>query len=180
MSEHQPSHESLDAIKATEHLQAPERHEVSQEQIEANKNEQQHKIEEARTKLEHHAEVNAKMAESDKTTTKHHPTRFDKESAYWNTLRSVQMHLSPVSRQFSKVIHNPTIEKASELIGQTVARPSVLMGATTTAALLSIFLYIIARIYGFSLSGSELLLSLIVGAALGLVVEGLSKLVKRH
>lgn len=178
MSEHQPkAPESLNATKAGEHLRAPERHEVTTEQLETGKQEQHEKLQEARAKLEQQPEPQARVGETEAAAPAHHPTRLDKESAYWDTIRSVQRHLSPASRQFSKVIHSPAVERTSEVAGATIARPSVLLGATITAASLGGFLYLTARLNGFSLSGSEFVLSLLVGGILGLIVEGLAKVI---
>ena len=91
---------------------------------------------------------------------------------YTQTLSSLQRRLSPASRSFSKVIHAPIVEKTSEALETTVARPSVLLGTTWTALLLGTIFYLTARHYGYSLSGSELIFSFVVGALLGLVLEG--------
>jgi hypothetical protein len=179
MPEHQPkAPESLDAIKTAEQINTVERHEISPEQLEAQKHEQKEQLEQARAKLDQQPEPQARAGEKESAAPAHHPTRLDKESAYWDTLRSVQRHLTPASRRFSKLIHNPTVERTSEVASVTIARPSVLLGASTTAALLGGFLYITARLNGFSLSGSEFILSLFVGGVLGLIVEGLAKLLK--
>jgi hypothetical protein len=90
---------------------------------------------------------------------------------YVQTLASVQRRLKPASRSFSKVIHAPIVEKASEALEKTVARPSVTFGATWTALLVGGIFYFTARRYGFELSGSEVTLSFIVGAVVGLAIE---------
>ncbi|HVQ43510.1 MAG TPA: hypothetical protein VMT30_00910 [Candidatus Saccharimonadia bacterium] len=99
---------------------------------------------------------------------------------YAQTVASMQRHLRPISRSFSKVIHTPAIETASEALEKTVARPSVLLGATWTALIVGSAFYLIARHYGFALSGSELIFSFIVGAVLGLVLEGLWRGLRRR
>ncbi len=179
MSERQSkAPESLDNIKPAEVLKAPERHEVTAEELETGKHEQKEQLEQARAKLDQQPEPGARAGEQEAAAPAHHPTKLDKESAYWDTLRSVQRHLKPASRQFSKVIHSPAVERTSEVAGATIARPSVLLGATITASLLGGFLYITARLNGFSLSGSEFILSLLVGGVLGLLVEGIANVLK--
>ncbi len=91
---------------------------------------------------------------------------------YAQTLASVQRKLNPISRNFSQVIHTPVVEKTSEALESTVARPSVLLGSTWTALIVGTIFYLTARHYGYTLSGSELLFSFVVGALLGLVLEG--------
>jgi hypothetical protein len=106
--------------------------------------------------------------------------RLDQVFNYHDTLASVQRKLSPASRSFSQVIHAPAIEKASEVMEGTVMRPSLVTGATWTAFLVGLIFYLTARYYGFALSGSEMLAALVGGAILGLILEGLARLVRRR
>jgi len=106
-------------------------------------------------------------------------TFLDHRLNYAQTLASVQRRLKPASRSFSKVIHAPVVEKASEVLETTVARPSVMLGTTWTALIVGTLFYFTARHYGYALSGSELLFSFIVGAVIGLTLEGLWRLLKR-
>lgn len=99
---------------------------------------------------------------------------------YNQTLASLQRHLSPVARAFSHVIHAPAIEKSSEALETTVARPSILNGAIWGAFLVGLIFYITARTYGFPLSGSEMLLALAGGAVTGLALEGIGRLFRRR
>lgn len=105
---------------------------------------------------------------------------LDHHLNYAQTLASVQRKLRPASRSFSKVIHAPLVEKTTEAMEATVARPSVLLGSTWTALIIGTIFYLTARHYGYSLSGSELLFSFIVGALLGLVLEGFWRALKRR
>ena len=108
------------------------------------------------------------------------PHYFSHHLNYAQTLASVQRRLPNLSRKFSQVIHTPIIEKTSEALETTVARPSVLLGSTWTALIVGAIFYLVARHYGYSLSGSELLFSFIVGALFGLVGEGLWLALKRR
>lgn len=99
---------------------------------------------------------------------------------YADTMRSVQQRLKPASRAFSRVIHTPAVEKASEMLEKTVARPSITAGATWTALIVGSIFYFTARHYGYMLSGSEMLFSFVVGALIGLVLEGFWMRLKPH
>lgn len=99
---------------------------------------------------------------------------------YAQTLSSMQRKLGPVSRGFSKVIHAPIIEKTSEALEKTVARPSITAGATWTALIIGSIFYFTARHYGYVLSGSEITLSFVAGAAIGLALEGCWRAVRRR
>ncbi len=133
------------------------------------------KIELARAKIEQQPET-PKPAIAEKERAKaHHPTGLDKKRAYWQTMDAMQRRLKPASRTFSKVIHAPVVEKASDFAGATIFRPSVTLGATTTALVVGAFFYITARHFGFALRGSEFVLFLAVGAIIGLFVELIAK-----
>jgi hypothetical protein len=99
---------------------------------------------------------------------------------YAHTMATLQRQLAPVSRTFSKFIHTPTVEKTSEVLESTIARPSVTLGALWTALIVGGVFYFTARSYGYALSGSEMLFSFIVGAVLGLVLEGIGRALKRR
>ena len=95
------------------------------------------------------------------------------DAAYNETLTSLQNKMTPGDKAFSKVIHNPVVENTSEALENTIMRPSVVMGTTWTAFIVGLIFYLTARYYGFKLSGSEMLLALVGGAALGLLIEGI-------
>lgn len=98
---------------------------------------------------------------------------------YRDTVASLQRRLSPRSRTFSKIIHAPAVEKTAEVLEKTVMRPSVTLGATSTALILGTVFYWTARHYGFRLSGSEMIIALIVGGLLGAAIEWVSSMLRR-
>ncbi|HEY6737017.1 MAG TPA: hypothetical protein VI322_04860 [Candidatus Saccharimonadia bacterium] len=99
---------------------------------------------------------------------------------YQHTLMSLQQHLKPASRAFSRVIHQPAVEAASEALGKTVARPSVINGALWTALIIGTVFYLTARTFGYRLSGSEMLFALLGGAIIGIVAEAVWRAFKRQ
>jgi hypothetical protein len=122
-------------------------------------------------KPEHHPEP-TDQAETAPAEPVHRPLpHLDYKLNYTETMASVQRKLTPVSRTFSKVIHVPAIEKASEALESTVARPSLTAGATWTALIMGSLFYFTARHFGYILSGSEITLSFLVGAIIGLALE---------
>jgi hypothetical protein len=106
--------------------------------------------------------------------------RLDHVLNYRDTMTSIQRKLSPVSRNFSKVIHTPAVENVSEALESTVMRPSIVAGATWSAALVGLVFYVTARVYGWTLSGSEMLAALLAGAVLGLVIEAIARSLRRR
>ena len=134
-------------------------------------------VEAARAKLE--KQPSGEQREPAKEPHKHPLSGLDRKQAYAQTMASIQRNLPTTSRAFSKVIHNPAVEKTSEALGKTVMRPSVTLGATSTGLLVGAFTYWLAKHYGYAISGSTILLSLIVGGLVGVLVEGVAKLFRR-
>ncbi|HSX14348.1 MAG TPA: hypothetical protein VLE72_00340 [Candidatus Saccharimonadales bacterium] len=137
------------------------------------------KVEAARQSLERETKSVDTLKPKEAEPAKKEPTGLDRKAAYADTMATLQRHLPTFSRGFSKVIHNPVIDKTSEVVGSTVLRPSITLGATSTALLVGGFTYFLAKHYGYSLSGSAMLLSLVIGGLIGLLIEGLSKLFRR-
>lgn len=135
------------------------------------------KLEKIREQLEKQPEAPKAKSEKESTPVPF-ANRLDKLVAYGQTLKSLQSHFKPAQRSFSKFIHSPAIDKASEVIGKTVMRPSVTLGASLTALVLGAFFYITAKRYGFALSGSEFIISLLVGSVIGISVELIYHFVK--
>jgi hypothetical protein len=130
---------------------------------------------EAREKIHGHEQAPEPAAheEQEATPAPQHPVPafLNRHLNYAQTLASVQRRLTPVSRGFSHVIHAPIVEKTSDALENTVARPSVTAGATWTALIVGAIFYFTARRYGYALSGSEIELSFIIGAVIGLIIE---------
>ena len=97
-------------------------------------------------------------------------TKDDRAASYQKTMKKMQSELPPASRTFSKVIHNPAVEKASEAIGSTVARPNLII-AGALGAIASVIIYFVARHYGYVLSGSETIILFGCGWVVGAIIE---------
>jgi hypothetical protein len=172
----------------SEHLNQPQgpeqqrqQHELEQtakerlEQLQKPKNveqDQENRVEAAREKIEMHAEEPAPVAEKEQTAPSRPAAFLDPVLNYKQTLKSLQSRLKPAQKRFSQVIHQPTVEKVSDALGKTVMRPSVSHGAVVTAVAVESFFYFTARHYGYVMSGSEVILALLVGGLVGLFLEG--------
>ena len=97
-------------------------------------------------------------------------TKDDINKKYKETMTDMQAKLPKSSRVFSKVIHNPVIEKTSEVVGNTVARPNLII-AGAIGSLASVVIYAIARRYGYELSGFETIGFFILGWTVGAIIE---------
>ena len=68
-----------------------------------------------------------------------------KNEYFAQTMQSTRKQLTQSQRLFSNVVHTKAIERTSEIIGTTVARPSALLGAFSFSAVGSVLIYIISR-----------------------------------
>lgn len=152
-----------------------------QETVEAGKqakHEAQDSLEAIRSSIEKEAEktdalkkAEKKVEEPDKGPTPVVIDRAVKNKAYKKELHRVQSHLPKSQRSFSKFIHAPSVETASEVGGKTVARPSGLLGGGIAAFVGSALLVWTSRHYGFTYNFFVFIALLIAGFVVGLVIE---------
>ena len=152
--------------------------EVAQEKLQDNEADQSHRKREAEQQVAELAKTKEDHQKHETTETKQHDmpkSRTDKEYGFRATMHTVQKDMSSPERQFSKFIHRPIVEKASEVAGKTVARPSGIAGASIAAFVGILMIYGIAKYVGFTLSGSEMPILLAIGFIIGLIGEWLYK-----
>jgi len=104
-------------------------------------------------------------------------SKTEKKAALKKTLAHVQAELPPTERAFSKVIHNPAVEKTSEVVGSTIARPNAILSGAVVAFFAVLAVYLIAKNLGYVLSGFETIAAFIVGWVIGVVYDYLRVLV---
>lgn len=93
------------------------------------------------------------------------------EQSYKHTMQTIQRDMSAPERAFSKVIHNKTVEKVSDVAGTTIARPNAILSGAVCAFLIVGGLYLHARYLGYELRGSETMLAFLLGWALGIAFD---------
>jgi hypothetical protein len=142
--------------------------------------ERKHEAAEAARKVIDRQDVTPEPAQTSEDQKPTITARFSQALSYHETMASVQHKLSPVQRQFSRVIHAPAVEKTSEVLESTIMRPSVTLGAVLTALIVGGVFYYFAHRYGYSMRGSELLVSLLVGGVIGVVIEGVFRSLRRN
>lgn len=98
-------------------------------------------------------------------------SKKEKTTSYKKHMKQVQAELPPAQRAFSKVIHSPVVEKSSEFIGATVARPNAILSGAIVAFLLVLVVYIIAKNFGYVLSGFETIGAFIIGWVIGILYD---------
>ncbi len=92
-------------------------------------------------------------------------------ASYKKTIRQVQKELPTSSRAFSKIIHVAPIEKASDFIGSTVARPNAILSGSIVAFILTLATYLTAKKIGYRLSGFETIAAFTAGWIIGLIYD---------
>lgn len=108
------------------------------------------------------------------------PSRKQKAAEYDKTMKGVRSQLSKPSRSFSKAIHQPTVEKASDVVGASVARPNAILAGSFTAFVAVLGLYLWAWHVGFRLTGFEFIGAFAIGWIIGMLLDLLRVAFKRH
>lgn len=98
-------------------------------------------------------------------------SKHDLDANYKRTINQVQTELSAPSRTFSKVIHIKPIEKTSDILEATVARPNAILAGAIGAFIVTLALYVIAKNFGYRLSGFETIGGFILGWIFGLLFD---------
>lgn len=93
------------------------------------------------------------------------------DKSFSQTMKQVQSELPTSSRIFSKVIHNKAVEKTSDFLGSTIARPNAMLAGAVMAFILTLGIYIMAKTIGYKLSGFETIAAFIVGWLLGIIYD---------
>lgn len=106
-----------------------------------------------------------------------HISKKQKENEYEQTMAHIRIEMSPTERVISKVIHNPAVEKTSEVVGSTIARPNAILAGGLSAFILVAVVYFIARTMGYELSGFETIGAFIVGWVLGVTFDFLRAMI---
>lgn len=184
MSEHQPhNHE-----RAGEHLRPVEssaEHHKNHHELEITHAEKQHgskeQLEQLHKAAEKHAVSGKEHSAGEHQQVKNHPMIVNaqlKDMAFARAMTRTRKRLSPISRGFSKVIHASVIDKPSEFIGKTIARPQGMLWGAVFAFIGTSVLLWITRHYGYEYNYLLAIILFIAGAVIGTTVEGLVYLLK--
>jgi hypothetical protein len=103
--------------------------------------------------------------------------KSQKEASFNRTMKHVRAELSSSSRAFSKFIHIKTVERISEILCSTIARPNAILVGNISAFLVTLGVYLLAKNIGYQLSGFETIGSFIVGWVIGIIYDYLRVLI---
>ena len=132
------------------------------------------RVNEARVEAENlaHEAVKESHDSSETSAGAAHRVAFaSRKSAYTATMRRIRGDMSSSAKAFSKFIHVPIVEKSSEIIGGTLARPNAVLAGSTSALIVVLALYVVARTYGYRLSGFETIGAFALGWVIGLIYD---------
>ena len=141
-------------------------HEISQEALEH-----------AASKHEKESSHQERSIDDLETKRKSPATKRQQAEAFNRVMDEAQSHMSPASRTFSKIIHNPVIEKTSEAVGKTIARPNAILSGSVGAFVIVLGVFLIARHYGYPLSGAETIVAFAAGWVVGIVYDFLRAMI---
>lgn len=101
----------------------------------------------------------------------HYLTKSIKAQQYKKTMADVRKSLPSSQQRFSKIVHQPAIERVSEVAAKTVVRPSGIIGGALFALIGSTFIMYTARRIGFELPNTIFAILFIVGFIAGVFIE---------
>ena len=94
-----------------------------------------------------------------------------RDESYKRTMKHVQDELPAGSRMYSNIIHNKVIEKMSDIVGNTIARPNAILLGAVFAFVLTLLTYTVAKTIGYTLSGFETIAAFIIGWLTGIIYD---------
>lgn len=162
---------------------AAKQHEVIQENIEKHERAPQEKLENIKNEAlekaaskhekEHVKHDKERAVEKSSTERRNHGkiSKKQKNVTFKKTLGTVQSELPIASRTFSKLIHNKVVEKVSDTVGSTIARPNAILAGSACAFVFTLIIFLVARYYGYPLSGAETIAGFVVGWATGILFD---------
>ena len=98
-------------------------------------------------------------------------TKQSLKAAFNSEMKDARSQMSAPSRAFSKLIHSKPVEKTSEAIGSTIARPNAILSGSLAALILTTSLYFWAQYVGYPLSGFETIGAFLIGWIVGLIID---------
>lgn len=185
MSELQPKLElgkKPEQSSNTEHVTNISERELTKSEKEYGSEEQ---LENLQKKVEQQARSTNEIqqAHSEREQTGQHPVlvRKDiKEMQFSRAMTRVRKKLSRPSRAFSRVIHVSAIDKSSELVGKTIARPSGMLAGSVLAFVGTSILLWVTKFNGYEYNYLVVIMLFVGGMVVGTVGEGLWRLIRKR
>lgn len=176
--EHRQAHAERERGKEAEHLKQ------LQEKAKKSEKEPKSSIETIKKSIETAAVSGKEYSVGEKESTKQSSPNYGinkelKASAYKRTLKKARSQLSAPEKTFSRVVHNPIVEKTSDLAAKTVARPSGILIGGIGAFLGTLAILYISKRSGFTYNYLLFLLIFVAFYVLGVTLELVTKATRR-
>ena len=113
----------------------------------------------------------SESSEKDKPQANSKPTKQQLKYSFDRSMTAIRKDMSPASRTFSKIIHNPVVDKVSDAVRNSIARPNLIIAGGLGTLILCSAVYLVAKNYGYILSGFEAIGTFILGWAIGAIIE---------
>jgi hypothetical protein len=97
-----------------------------------------------------------------------------KTAAWSRQMTRTRKRLNPLDRAASKLIHSPIVDKPSEFIGKTIARPQGMLWGSVVAFIGTSVLLWTTNYYGYRFNYLLVILLFLGGSLLGAAIEGLN------
>lgn len=139
--------------------------------IESTKEDARREALEKATSREQEKKVEVERKQAPEQKRDHIASKAERKQAYNAIMTDARSQMSAPSRAFSKLIHNRAVEKTSEFVGSTVARPNAILAGSVSAFIIVLGVYLIAHFFGYPLSGAETILAFILGWIAGVIYD---------
>ena len=106
------------------------------------------------------------------------PSKKQLGGSFEKQMDGIRSEMGPGSQFISKVIHLRSIERISDTVGSTIARPNAMLSGSIAAFAVITVLYFTARHYGYQLSGFETIAAFCIGWLLGILYDYLVTVLK--
>jgi Fe2+ transport system protein B len=157
-----------------------EHQERIKEQLDKAELEHKQKSKENLQELQHAAQEEAQKTEQLAATRDRSPaerrrtgviSRRERDQSFSKQMETIAPHLTDRERSFSRIIHNKKIEKTSDTLASTIARPNALLAGSVAAFILVTGVFLIAKHYGYPLSGFETIAAFALGWIIGMIYD---------
>lgn len=157
---------------------------AAERQAERHERHEHHEEELAEARAEAQAESRAaketKVGDEQDQTEHQFASGPQRVGSYKRTMATVRSQLPAPARAFSRFIHAKPVERLSDAVGSTVARPDAILSGAMFAFFLVLALYVHARYNGYALRGSETIVAFIAGWLFGILIDIIRRIFRRR
>jgi len=100
--------------------------------------------------------------------------------SFKSQMKYAESEMNTSERILSRFLHSKPVEKSADALGSTVARPNAMLSGSIAAFVGVTALYFIAKYYGFQLSGSETIVTFVIGWIIGLLYDYFAVMIRGH